>query len=489
MSRLFDDSSTEYLQVESAVVSAYPIGMACKFRSNDDTARQTFIWVGDKDVADHFCSLDIAGDIEGKPVRARQKQYDVGGEEQAETTSGFTVDTWHHAAAMFLNNSERHAYIDGENKGSDTGIVGEIHDHDRTAIGACRDSSVERFMSGDIAEAAIWDLTDWGANDAERETNFEKAIASLAKGATPDTFPLGLLAYWDLVRGLNDRVGGFNMTASGTVVSPHPSIILPTKAWSPCIGIDATVELVTQSLALTQHAVVISIDVTVLPVTLQLVATLLTPEVGAFYPTIPPFMLKDLIDPYSGGAWLWLVEIAIPGYDIVRIAKNTEDIIYGSVLFPKGNFDPGKQFFASDASIPRVQLRVAQDGTHVLEDIVNASKGGENGTVKLIRTCEKFLDIPVDALEADYDILTAGSDPIWVMFILGIPNPLLQRIPLWAYSSKVCPLATPSLFKGPRCQYTGNDTVCTGLLEDCYAKGNAAHWGAEIGLDPNAVRV
>ena len=207
------------------------------------------------------------------------------------------------------------------------------------------------------------------------------------------------------------------------------------------------------------------------------------------YANIPSFMHKDLIDPYSGGAWLWLCEINISGYAVQRIAKNTEDVVYDGTTFTKGNFDGGQQSLSGDGSIPRDILRVAQDRDKTLENIVNESKGGDDGQVKIIRTCEKFLEYSVGALEAEYDILTAGSDVEWVTFVLGMPNPFVQRIPLWLYSSKLCPLATPTLFKGVRCQYAGVDPTCTGLLEDCHTKGNTIHWGAEIGLDPNAVRI
>lgn len=204
---------------------------------------------------------------------------------------------------------------------------------------------------------------------------------------------------------------------------------------------------------------------------------------------IPPFMVKDLIDPYSSGAWLWLVAISIPGQDIYRRSKNTEPVVYGGINFPKGNIIIGKQKASSDGSIPRISLKIAQEPDCVLENIINESKGGRYGTVKIIRTCEKYLEEPVGNLEADYDIMTAGSDYQWVVFTLGLPNLLTQRIPLWLYSSKVCPLATPSLFKGVKCQYAGGDTTCTGLYEDCFTKGNKIHWGAEMGLDPNAVRL
>lgn len=206
-------------------------------------------------------------------------------------------------------------------------------------------------------------------------------------------------------------------------------------------------------------------------------------------PTIPPFMEKDLIDPYASGAWLWLVQIAIAGQDTIRIARNTEDVLYDGVNFDKFNLQVGEQTFSGDGSIPRVTLRVFQDVNRVIEDLVNETEGALGATVKLIRVNEKWLTSPVDALEFDYDNLASESDTEWVTFTLGIPNPLTQRYPLRIYSSNSCPWATPTLFKDARCQYTGGDGTCTGTYEDCYVKGNAAHWGAEIGLDPNCVKV
>ena len=231
------------------------------------------------------------------------------------------------------------------------------------------------------------------------------------------------------------------------------------------------------------------VDVTVTPATLAAKAILHAPTVIITYTAIPPFMEADLIEPYSGGAWLWLVEVIVPGYDTVRVARNTANVIYGGVNFLRGNLDIGKLALSGDGTIPRITLRIAQDSTHNLEEIINATKGGENGHVKIIRTCEKFLETPVLSLEATYAIRTAGSDSEWVLFTLGIPNPLLQRMPRELYNSSVCPLATPSLFKGVKCRYTGGDTICTGLFEDCRKKGNAQHWGAELGLDQSSVRV
>lgn len=219
--------------------------------------------------------------------------------------------------------------------------------------------------------------------------------------------------------------------------------------------------------------------------------TLLTygEEEQLVYPDIPPFMEKDLITPYSGGAWLWLCEIAVPGYTKQYLARNTEDIEYFGKTYKKFNLDIGKQEFSGGGSIPRIQLRIGQDPDKVIEGIVNASEGAFGGTVKLIRVNEKYLNYRVGALEINYGMLIAESDTEWVYFTLGIPNPLTQRIPLRVGSSKVCPWALPALFKGPECQYSGEDLICTGTFDDCYTKGNSVHWGGEVGLDPNAARV
>jgi len=257
----------------------------------------------------------------------------------------------------------------------------------------------------------------------------------------------------------------------------------------PVITYDFTIFLATQALALTQHVPSIIVDATILMETQALALTQQSLTVRLFYVTIPSFILETLLNPYSGEAWLWLAEIIVPNFDTVRIAKNTAEVIYDENPYSKSNFEVDKQSLSGDGTIPRLVFRIAQDEVHNLEAIMNASKGMKQGYVKLIRTCESFLDSPVQDFEAMYSILTAGSDNEWIAFSLGIPNLLTQKIPRDLYSSSICHLATPSLFKGVKCRYGGADTTCTGLFEDCYVKGNAQHWGAELGLDPSSIRV
>lgn len=203
---------------------------------------------------------------------------------------------------------------------------------------------------------------------------------------------------------------------------------------------------------------------------------------------IPPFMEKNLINPFASGAWLWLVQIAVPGQATVRIARNTADLHYDGEDFDKFNLQIGEQVFSGDGSIPRVTLRTFQDISRQIEDIINETEGALGGQVKLIRVNEKWITTPVAALEADYDLLASESNSEWCTFTLGIPNPLTQRFPLEDFSSSMCPWTSPELFKGPECQYPDGDPTCTGTYHDCHTKGNAVHWGGELGLSPSVVK-
>jgi len=642
MSRLFDDTSSEYLYLAAAPVVAYPFAMACRFRSDDLTLNQSLMWVGDKDDSDHHCWLQLAGDVAGDYVQAASHHYGGGTAYWAETSLAYSANTWQHAAGIWLAVDERHVYLNGGNKGSSADAVSAIADHDAVSIGMNRDVSPNKPMSGMIAEAAIWDLTAWGADDAARELAFEKALASMASGYSPGFFPLGLKAYWPLVRGLNDRTGGFNLTASGTAVSSHPRVFYPTRPQigtslnrvvnvsslgltatlnaptvtydfvhsvsalalaatlqvptvkvettvtptalalalsiqsptpkydfkhsvsalalaltlqTPTINYDYVHSVSALALALTLQAPTIDPSQKVSPAALALVASLYAPAINYDYthtvtalalaasiqsPTLnydfafsvsalalaatlqtptpcydykhsvsalalaltlqapdvlmthsalPPLMQKMLIDPYSGGAWIWLVKIEITGQATQYIARNTEDVVYYSQTYTKGNVDISGQQYTGGCSVPSVNIRIAQDGTGTLEGIINDSNGGEDGTVTLIRTHEDFFTDSIAPLEMSYDIIKAGSDSQWVNLEIGIPNPLTQRLLADMYSSTKCSEAKPSRFKGPKCQYAGANTSCTGKYSDCYTKGNHVHWCGDLGLDGNVVRV
>ena len=273
------------------------------------------------------------------------------------------------------------------------------------------------------------------------------------------------------------------------VVTATPATLgLGSTLETASVRYDKTLAPATLALGLTQLVSTISTGY-VSPQTSELGLTLETPNIIVRWTSLSPAMERDLIDPYSGGAWLWLVEITIPGYDPIPIARNTEDVFYGASNFVKNNFTIGLATLSGGGSVPRIVLIVMQDAEHTLEDKINATQGACGGTVKIIRTHQDHLYEEIAELETIVRILVANSDTNNVIFQLGIPNPLLKKIPLRRYNSKVCPYANASLFKGPECQYAGGDPICGGRYEDCVDKSNEIHWGSELGLDPTAAKI
>jgi hypothetical protein len=226
MSRLFDVALEESLEIDQAVVTTYPFVMACMAYVSDNTIHSTFMGLADKDAPAEYFRLHSYPAGSGQTFVANTRTA-AEGSNNAVTSTQWSLNTWHHACGLWVSATDRRVFIDGGSKGTDVvnltpaGI-------DRTAIGVIGDSSPSGWMDGMIAEAAIWDLTSWpGATASDKADAFEKILPSLAKRFSPLFYPLGLKAYWPLVRGLNDKVGGYNLTASGTVVSAHSKVILP----------------------------------------------------------------------------------------------------------------------------------------------------------------------------------------------------------------------------------------------------------------------
>ena len=222
MARQFDDASNERLEIEQAVLSGTPFVMACWVNLDDITTHKNFMWLGDGDVNDNYFRLftNASNDI----VYANAVN---GASYAALTSSTITAGVWHHVCAIFASATDRRILLNGGSKGTNTTNVTPVG-LDRTAIGVLAKAARDQYMDGHIAEASIWDLSNWpGATDADKANNFETIIPSLVAGFSPTHFPLGLAAYWPLIRGLNDKVGGYNLTANGTVVSDHPRVIQP----------------------------------------------------------------------------------------------------------------------------------------------------------------------------------------------------------------------------------------------------------------------
>jgi len=213
MARLFDKSIPQYLQIDEAVISAaYPLTLACWFKTTTDTTAGGLIWIGDKDYEDRWQLLYLQP---AQGVKAYSKQGSGG---IALSTAAYSPGVWQHACGVFAAANLRAAYVNGGNKGTDTASVTPTG-FDRVGIGMFRDSSPSSPVDAAIAEIGIWNAA---LTDAE--------VASLAAGFSPLLVrPANLVAYWPLIRDEDiDIVGGYKLTAYGApTVAVHCPIMRP----------------------------------------------------------------------------------------------------------------------------------------------------------------------------------------------------------------------------------------------------------------------
>lgn len=223
MARLFDDAQSEYLRVAGFAISE-PFTLAAWMNCDDiGTWHQTIISVGDTDGTDHHTVALWESDNGGLCLRALSFDGSV---HSAETT-GITQGARHHVCGVFPASNSRSIYRDGANKVTDN-TAAAVAGCDRQAIGVTADSTPSMYMSGAVAEAAIWDVA---LTDAE--------VAILAKGYSPlFVRPQNLVAYWSLIRDEDqDRVGGHDMTAYNTPsIAAHPSIIYPAPPYTAYVS-------------------------------------------------------------------------------------------------------------------------------------------------------------------------------------------------------------------------------------------------------------
>jgi hypothetical protein len=224
MARDFLAGSSQYFINTAAVVPSGPLTMACWFNPDDVTTSYILMSLSTNGgVARH--QITSAGAVASDPLQATTSNS-VGTNTSAQV-NGVVAATWQHAAGVFnasaasTNYTSRLAYLNGTSATESTALVCAPN---RTLLGARISTTVGAFLSGLLAEAAIWNAALPAAE-----------IASLAAGYCPLFIrPQNLVAYWPLfARATNeeDWVGGFTMTNTNTVTAAQhpPRLIYPRR--------------------------------------------------------------------------------------------------------------------------------------------------------------------------------------------------------------------------------------------------------------------
>jgi len=217
MARLFDDGSSEYCEIDSAVVSSEPFSMACWFYSDDIVNRQAAMCICDKDVTHQYHVLRLEANDTGDPLIALS--WD-GSTNEAKTTSGYSANTWHHGCGVWAASNDRRAYLDGENKGTNSNSA-SISNLDRISVGRAGDSTPGYYMSGRLCECVVYDVA---LSDTE--------VAWLAAKYSPlFVRPDHIKAYWAFSIDDQDWMGDYDLSPQNTPswAAHVPGMIYPAR--------------------------------------------------------------------------------------------------------------------------------------------------------------------------------------------------------------------------------------------------------------------
>lgn len=216
MSRRFIYTSSQYLTINQAPVTAAGFSVSCWYRPIAFSANQTLISIGDVDVTNEQWRLSV-----NTLGRVRWSAQTSAGEAFATySTSVLAAGLWGHCGGAEVSATSRLAYFNG---GSATNTTSRAPaGADTLRVGAIARSSPSDFAHGDIAEVALWDVVLTAAE-----------FARLADGAHPSKIRPERLIFWPLGGGdTADFRGRLPLipVASPAVSGPPP---LKRRVWLP----------------------------------------------------------------------------------------------------------------------------------------------------------------------------------------------------------------------------------------------------------------
>ena len=127
-----------------------PFSVSVWFLSRSATTVQTLFGLGSSASASQLFSVQLRGDLAGDPVQAQMRGSNASSNTSA-TITGYTINRWHHAVAVFRDASYRQVWLDGAEGTADT-TTHSVETLNLATIAALRRTSTSQFVSGQVAE-------------------------------------------------------------------------------------------------------------------------------------------------------------------------------------------------------------------------------------------------------------------------------------------------------------------------------------------------
>lgn len=204
------NGATQYLSINSAVVSTPPMTFACWANPDAGTTSNVLMSLGSSSSIFPQVLLRLRWDLNTTEFSIRDDLNATG----VATGPSFTAGSWQHFCGVLTSTSSRTMYVNGTAGSTNTTTIGALT-VDLTGIAVAIRASPVLFYDGKLAEVGIWNA----ALTADE-------IASLSKGVSCDQIrPQSLVFSSPLVRNLQDVKGGRVITNNNTAtVSTHPRI-------------------------------------------------------------------------------------------------------------------------------------------------------------------------------------------------------------------------------------------------------------------------
>lgn len=224
MARVFN-GSTQYTEATATPISGWPLTIAAWARTSDNASAQSVVSLGTSSGVLDYIDLQFNGSLAGDPIRWLPSN---GSAVASISTTGYSVNVWHHLAGRSSSNTDHAVFLDGGSKGTNASSLSFPTNVSEVTHGSVwRNDGRFRYLSGSVFWPAIWNVA---LEDAE--------IASLAAGVSPLLIRPDSLVYFSPLGGLdgdydNDIVGGLNLTAynSPTWSDDSPSgLIYPSNS-------------------------------------------------------------------------------------------------------------------------------------------------------------------------------------------------------------------------------------------------------------------
>jgi lambda family phage minor tail protein L len=189
----------------------------------------------------------------------------------------------------------------------------------------------------------------------------------------------------------------------------------------------------------------------------------------------------------GGGAWLWLLDIAVEGQPTLHLVNNITDIIYRGTAYTKCNFQMEAYDKSEPGRLSELNLNVTNaDLIAAVLPYVNAYDGLIGSTITRTPVNANHLNIDMSAKAEDFVVTGCSAGEEWISFVLGAPSPLNRKFPARRFFAAYCRYV--GRFKGIECGYSGAETVCNGTPEDCQDnKNNLERFGGQPGLRSKTV--